>query len=180
KAEDGIRGFHVTGVQTCALPISLPTAIGAGPSLVTVTITNDGPAPIAVGKVIPLNERPSEGLTITGYEVTSGNATAVGTGNSATVTTTSLIPVGGTITLTITADVAANAPAEVANGIDVWGPDRDPDTDTPDDSDDTDPIPVDRDYDFSGDNVLKAATEGEDAVAVAGEEFEYTVTITNG
>src|SRR5690606_40521204 len=26
QAEDGIRGFHVTGVQTCALPIS----IGAG------------------------------------------------------------------------------------------------------------------------------------------------------
>src|SRR5690606_41075789 len=23
QAEDGIRGFHVTGVQTCALPISL-------------------------------------------------------------------------------------------------------------------------------------------------------------
>src|SRR6266511_3507214 len=25
KAEDGIRDFHVTGVQTCALPISRPT-----------------------------------------------------------------------------------------------------------------------------------------------------------
>src|SRR5690606_39761988 len=25
-AEDGIRGFHVTGVQTCALPISAPRA----------------------------------------------------------------------------------------------------------------------------------------------------------
>src|SRR6266511_5061986 len=24
QAEDGIRAFHVTGVQTCALPISLP------------------------------------------------------------------------------------------------------------------------------------------------------------
>src|SRR5690606_41073591 len=27
-AEDGIRCFHVTGVQTCALPISLPPSIG--------------------------------------------------------------------------------------------------------------------------------------------------------
>src|SRR5436309_15014978 len=27
QAEDGIRGFHVTGVQTCALPIS--AALGA-------------------------------------------------------------------------------------------------------------------------------------------------------
>src|SRR5690606_40680337 len=25
QAEDGIRDFHVTGVQTCALPISSPT-----------------------------------------------------------------------------------------------------------------------------------------------------------
>src|SRR5690606_40079255 len=26
QAEDGIRAFHVTGVQTCALPISMKTA----------------------------------------------------------------------------------------------------------------------------------------------------------
>src|SRR5690606_41136747 len=25
QAEDGIRDFHVTGVQTCALPISIPS-----------------------------------------------------------------------------------------------------------------------------------------------------------
>src|SRR5690606_40059569 len=29
QAEDGIRDFHVTGVQTCALPISLRTLYGA-------------------------------------------------------------------------------------------------------------------------------------------------------
>src|SRR5690606_7288315 len=28
QAEDGIRDFHVTGVQTCALPISLPPDLG--------------------------------------------------------------------------------------------------------------------------------------------------------
>src|SRR5215475_10186851 len=27
QAEDGIRAFHVTGVQTCALPISRPPAV---------------------------------------------------------------------------------------------------------------------------------------------------------
>src|SRR5690606_40199037 len=27
QAEDGIRCFHVTGVQTCALPISVPVAV---------------------------------------------------------------------------------------------------------------------------------------------------------
>src|SRR5690606_41035196 len=29
QAEDGIRDFHVTGVQTCALPISSQTFVGA-------------------------------------------------------------------------------------------------------------------------------------------------------
>src|SRR5690606_39477562 len=28
QAEDGIRDFHVTGVQTCALPISIPELTG--------------------------------------------------------------------------------------------------------------------------------------------------------
>src|SRR5690606_6567456 len=31
RAEDGIRGFHVTGVQTCALPISAAPRSGASP-----------------------------------------------------------------------------------------------------------------------------------------------------
>src|SRR5205807_6747407 len=30
QAEDGIRDYKVTGVQTCALPISLGVAIGSG------------------------------------------------------------------------------------------------------------------------------------------------------
>ncbi|WP_188508644.1 Ig-like domain-containing protein, partial [Parapedobacter pyrenivorans] len=157
-----------------------PLGVTAGESTTfTVTITNDGPAPIALGKVIPLNERPSTGLTITNYAVTSGGATVSGTGNGALVTTTAAVPVDGTITLAITADVAANAPATVANGIDVWGPDRDPDTDTPDDIDDTDPIPVNRDYGLAG-NITKIAADGTDAVAVAGEAFDYTVTVVNG
>src|SRR5436309_5856743 len=29
QAEDGIRDFHVTGVQTCALPISPPEAVAS-------------------------------------------------------------------------------------------------------------------------------------------------------
>src|SRR6266446_3997242 len=31
QAEDGIRDYKVTGVQTCALPISMPTQDGLGP-----------------------------------------------------------------------------------------------------------------------------------------------------
>src|SRR5256885_7564525 len=45
QAEDGIRDYKVTGVQTCALPISLPLAPGrawfssrSGPHLPTNTI----------------------------------------------------------------------------------------------------------------------------------------------
>src|SRR5690606_40438614 len=36
QAEDGIRDFHVTGVQTCALPIWTWTALGAAPNAVQV------------------------------------------------------------------------------------------------------------------------------------------------
>src|SRR5690606_40009818 len=36
QAEDGIRDFHVTGVQTCALPISM-VALTAAPMVVTTT-----------------------------------------------------------------------------------------------------------------------------------------------
>src|SRR5690606_40381909 len=38
QAEDGIRDFHVTGVQTCALPILL----GLGPTLAAATATLAG------------------------------------------------------------------------------------------------------------------------------------------
>src|SRR5690606_40742361 len=33
QAEDGIRDFHVTGVQTCALPICFNVARSVGPAL---------------------------------------------------------------------------------------------------------------------------------------------------
>src|SRR5690606_7227272 len=139
----------------------------------TVTVTNNGPSAIASGEVIRIGERPTEGLTITGYEVTSGNATVAGSGNSAEITTTADIAVGGTITLTITADVDADAPAEGGNGIDVWGPDKDPENDPKDDDHDTDPIPVDRESNMT---IEKVADE--DRVQ-AGESTTFTVTVTN-
>src|SRR5256885_10198378 len=55
QAEDGIRDYKVTGVQTCALPISVPTftlapcrtlmsastpALGAGTSTVTLSVSS--------------------------------------------------------------------------------------------------------------------------------------------
>src|SRR3546814_7176216 len=75
----------------------------------TLTITNDGPAVIASGEVISLGERPGEGVSITGYEVTAGAATLAGTGTSATLTTSDVLAVGGTIVVKVTATVDADA-----------------------------------------------------------------------
>src|SRR5690606_30981975 len=108
----------------------------------TVTITNNGPSDILSGKVINIAELPSEGLSITGYEVTSGNGTASGNGNTATVIANTKVARGGTITMKITGLVNAEAPAVISNGIQVWGPDK-PVTQDPDDEDQTPEIPVD-------------------------------------
>src|SRR5690606_14170283 len=85
------------------------TVVAGGSTSFTLTITNDGPSAIKAGESIHLSERPGAGLTITGYEVTGGEATASGSGNTATVTTGSVVPVGGTITVVVTAEVDAHA-----------------------------------------------------------------------
>src|SRR5690606_41128680 len=58
QAEDGIRDFHVTGVQTCALPICITATISesgtfrnAGPLLTSVT----SPAPIMPHSILSLS-----------------------------------------------------------------------------------------------------------------------------
>src|SRR5690606_39758423 len=43
QAEDGIRDFHVTGVQTCALPIYDHLIIASGPRLAFNEIQGLGP-----------------------------------------------------------------------------------------------------------------------------------------
>src|SRR5690606_31011700 len=46
QAEDGIRDFHVTGVQTCALPISpcAPISLGCASPILRPSIRRLGPA----------------------------------------------------------------------------------------------------------------------------------------
>ena len=138
----------------------------------TVTVTNNGPSAIAAGKNLLLGEQPSAGLRITGYSVTSGNATVSGSGNSATLTTSAALGVGGTIVVKITADVDADAPATVSNKVLVWGPDTPP-GDDPDNEDETPPIPVDREHKLQ---ITKVADEER---VKAGETTTFTITITN-
>src|SRR5690606_27637812 len=111
--------------------------ISGGATSFTVTITNNGPSAIASGKIISLEERPGSGVTVTGYEVTSDNASVAGSGNAAELTTTRVIPNGGTITVVVSADVTAAPGSTITNGIAVWGPDKNPDTDEEDDEDQT-------------------------------------------
>ncbi|TJZ51713.1 gliding motility-associated C-terminal domain-containing protein, partial [Sphingobacterium olei] len=110
----------------------------------TLTITNTGPGVLEDGDIIRLFELPSEGLTIDGYSISSGNATiaATGTGNTANITVSEFIAIGGTITVEVTATVSVEAPETISNGVKVWGPDT-PDTEDPDDEDETPEIPVD-------------------------------------
>src|SRR5690606_28871672 len=105
----------------------------------------------------------------------------IGTQGEFTLTVANAVAPNGTITLTVAVDVAADITADVVNNtINVWSEDPAGDYSTPEGTDTTPDYPVDRDYDFGGDNVVKAATDGAGAVAVAGEEFAYTVTVTNG
>src|SRR5690606_8970317 len=94
----------------------------------TLTITNTGPSIMAAGEGIVLTERPGAGVTITGYEVITGPATIAGSGNAATLNTNSALAIGGTIVVRVTADVAADAPATITNGVSVYGPGKNPDT----------------------------------------------------
>src|SRR5688572_32383868 len=76
QAEDGIRDLTVTGVQTCALPISRrirenagfagqPGALPAFPSRVTVAV----PSPDLSSRMTPLERRASGSLALIFAEI---------------------------------------------------------------------------------------------------------------
>src|SRR5690606_40783887 len=54
QAEDGIRDFHVTGVQTCALPISAQPPLLAQTAAVNAPAVASGyaPVPFVVGELM--------------------------------------------------------------------------------------------------------------------------------
>ncbi|WP_188754065.1 DUF11 domain-containing protein, partial [Parapedobacter defluvii] len=99
-----------------------------------------------------------------------------------TVTANADIAAGATFTLTVTADVAADIAAdEVSNTIHIWADDPAGDYSTPDGTATTPDYPVDRDYGFDDDAIEKIGTFSNGVLvnAVAGEEYTYTVTVTN-
>src|SRR5436309_4660298 len=55
QAEDGIRDFHVTGVQTCDLPILVgaPPNVEPSPPPCTLSIRSARPVTAAIGKPPP-------------------------------------------------------------------------------------------------------------------------------
>src|SRR5215475_1739578 len=62
QAEDGIRDFHVTGVQTCALPIS--QALLCRPKLMLVDELSLGLAPFLVKELMARLREMREGFNI--------------------------------------------------------------------------------------------------------------------
>src|SRR5690606_40534452 len=56
QAEDGIRDFHVTGVQTCALPISLTGTVGLASNVVRTYSRFPADVPLPIGDVARTGE----------------------------------------------------------------------------------------------------------------------------
>src|SRR5690606_23187958 len=98
----------------------------------TVTVTNNGPSVMESGRIITLKERPGTVLTIWGYAIVSGAATLNGSGNDASLISSGYLGVGELHSFPTRRSSDLDAPAQITNGIAIWGPDT-PTTDDPDD-----------------------------------------------
>lgn len=163
---DNSAGISVTKVS------NTPTVITNKEAEFTITLTNNGPGILTAGKTILVKDTPSTGLTIKSFEITSGNATLVKSGNDVTVTVSNDVAKGGTITIKVIGDVNAAAGQTISNGVKVWGPDTPP-TDNPDDEDETPDVPVVDNYTLS---VTKVADENR---VTAGSTTTFTITVKN-
>src|SRR5690606_40767318 len=67
QAEDGIRDFHVTGVQTCALPISR----GRHPLRVDLPLQDDARTGEDVARALLANRREPHPWPVIGLEATA-------------------------------------------------------------------------------------------------------------
>src|SRR5690606_16494068 len=64
RAEDGIRDFHVTGVQTCALPISGVARLSLSTGAPVVPVVSWGPQEIFDPRTSKLRLRPRTPVTV--------------------------------------------------------------------------------------------------------------------
>src|SRR5690606_35212982 len=81
QAEDGIRDFHVTGVQTCALPISVAKSSGhwmmQRPRWVAI-FAADHVYRMDVSQMLAAHRRAGEGITVAAMPVPLAEASAFG------------------------------------------------------------------------------------------------------
>src|SRR5690606_15850631 len=88
------------------------------------------------------------------------------------------ITAGATFSFDVTVFVDAAAPNTIRNTVYIWQDDPNTDVDNPDAQAETPPIDVDRDYGFDDDAIVKAGQNNNEN-ALAGNEYTYTVTVTN-
>src|SRR5699024_3090419 len=149
-----------------------PSVVAGESTSFTLTLTNHGPSTIASGEDLTLGEEPSEGVTVTGYEVIAAEGTVSSSGNEAVLTTTGAWGVNEEIQVRVTADIASDAPETISNGVSVWGPDKDTEEE-PDDQDETPEIPVEYP------NLLSIDKVAQDKEVEAGSQTQFTITVTN-
>src|SRR5690606_33782616 len=143
----------------------------------TVMVENKGPSTILDGKTLYFRDIVSSGQTIQSVDFGGVNPT-VGTNGRFDLQMVNDITAGATFSFDVTVFVDAAAPNTIRNTVYIWQDDPNTDVDNPDAQAETPPIDVDRDYGFDDDAIVKAGQNNNEN-ALAGNEYTYTVTVTN-
>ncbi len=153
-------------------------AVAGKPYSYTVTVTNNGPSTILKGTPVYFRDVVSDGQQL--VDVTyNGASVALGTGGLFSIELDNAVAAGASFNIQISVLVDADEAGPIDNTIHIWQ--DNPGTDisnlpTPEGTAKTPPIDVDRDYGWGEPGAV--VKEG-GVTAVAGEEFTYTVTLTN-
>ncbi|ERJ59381.1 hypothetical protein M472_11410 [Sphingobacterium paucimobilis HER1398] len=157
-----------------------PSAVAGKPYSYTVTVNNNGPSTIMNGTSIYFQDVVSAGQKLVSVTSTTGTASLDASTGLFTLVLNKDIAKDASFTLNITVDVDAGAPKEISNTIHIWQDNPGSDVNNlpvPDGTATTDPIPVERDYGWGEPGAVVKV--GDAVEAIAGEEFSYTVTLTN-
>jgi len=106
----------------------------------TITVTNISEITMEEGEVIRIVDTPDEGLVISDYEVTSGNATYDNSYEELFLTLLSDLEPEQQVVVEVTVDVEEDARGMLSNMAAVWSPNNQ--TDRPDDESTSDPVDV--------------------------------------